>query len=407
MWNFRFLLHGLHIVMVCGEMITQGAEILPKGEQCPADAAVLRDSAAINGREDIIGFEALWTSMMKCKRGVMWKDSVAGFFLNGVKEVSRLSDELESGTYRERRHQYFTITSPKRREIMSISFRDRVYQRSLNDVAIYPEMVKHFIYDNGACQTGKGTSFARNRMKCHLQRFYRKHGTNGYILKMDVKGYYPNMRHDVAKEVFRRYLPEDVYRMAETILDGFPGDVGFNPGSQIIQIAGISVLNGIDHFIKERLRIKHYIRYMDDMIAISDSMEELETVREAVREKLAEIGFELHPDKTRIIPISEGILFLGFHYRLTETGKVLMSVDSVRVKAERRKLRRMASRVKKGLMTREKVDQCFGSWIAHAKQGNSWKLIRRMELFYQSLWEVTNDHDQDHSRQNCETPAGV
>ena len=392
--------------MVNEETITQGAEILPKGEQRPADAAVPRDSAAINSREDIIGFEALWNSMMKCKRGVMWKDSVAWFFLNGMKEVAKLSDELLTGTYKERRHQYFTVTSPKRREIMSISFRDRVYQRSLNDVAIYPEMTKHFIYDNGACQIGKGTSFARNRLKCHMQRFFRKHGTDGYVLKMDVKGYYPNMRHDVAKATFRKYLPDEVYAMAEPILDSFPGDVGFNPGSQIIQIAGISVLNGIDHYIKERLRMKHYIRYMDDMIVISDSEEELEAVKETIRLKLAEIGFELHLNKTTITPLSEGLMFLGFMFRLTDTGKVLMSVDPARVKAERRKLRRMVRLVKDGLRTREKADQCFESWIAHAEQGNSWTLIQRMKDYYRSLWEVSED-GQSSEGQNGTAAQGV
>lgn len=100
---------------------------------------------------------------------------------------------------------------------MSISFRDRVYQRSLNDVGIYPAMTKGFIYDNAACQKGKGADFARNRFKCHLQRYYRKHGCDGYILKMDVRGYYPNMRHDVAKAVFQEKLDPEVYRRAAVI----------------------------------------------------------------------------------------------------------------------------------------------------------------------------------------------
>ena len=57
----------------------------------------------------IIGYEALWESMMKCKRGVMWKDSVANFVLNGVAEVAKLNTELENGTYKERGHRSFTI----------------------------------------------------------------------------------------------------------------------------------------------------------------------------------------------------------------------------------------------------------------------------------------------------------
>ena len=336
--------------------------------------------------EEIIGYEALWESMLKCKSGVIWKDSVAKFFLNGVSEVQKLCDELHQGTYHERKHRFFTVTSPKERQIMSISFRDRVYQRSLNDNVIYPEMIRHFIYDNGACQRGKGTDFARNRMKCHMQRYWRKNGLNGWILKMDVKGYYPNMRHQVAKDTFRKYLPENVYCRANDILDSFPGEVGFFPGSQIIQIAGISVLNSIDHYVKEQLRVKHYIRYMDDMIVLDNDLEHLKAVRKSVEERLKEIGFTLHPKKTQIIPLRDGVMFLGFRFFLTDIGKVILTMDSDRVAAERRKLHRMASLVRAGKMTREKVDQCYKSWKAHAEIGNSWKLIQRMDQYYQSLW---------------------
>ena len=346
--------------------------------------------------EDIIGYDALWESMMKCKRGVIWKDSVAKFVLNGPQEIYKLSNELADGTYVERQHKFFEVESPKRRQIMSISFRDRVYQRSLNDVAVYPEMVKHFIYDNCACQKGKGTKFARDRLKCHLQRYFRKYGTEGYILKIDVKGYYPNMRHDVAKDVFKRYLDNNVYERVEKVLDGFPGEVGFYPGSQVIQIAGISILNDIDHYIKEVLRAKYYVRYMDDMVVISNDAEYLSNVMREVSEKLQEIGFCVHPEKTTITPIRDGLVFLGFQYKLTGTGKVILTADPVRVKAERRKLRRLVAMAKEGKITREKVDQCYVSWKAHVSQGNSYHLIKNMDTYYQELWRCGN-------AENCKT----
>lgn len=341
--------------------------------------------------DKIIGFDALWESMMKCKRGVMWKDSVANFTLNGVKEVGKLTDELKEGRYRERPHKYFTVTSPKRREIMSISFRDRVYQRSLNDVAIYPKMIRSFIYDNAACQQGKGTDFARNRFKCHLQRFCRKHGRNGYVLKLDIRGYYPNMRHDAVKAKFRKHLDENVYRMAARILDGFPGEVGFNPGSQIIQIAGISLLDSLDHYIKERMRVKYYVRYMDDMLIIGESREKLEGIKAEIERKIGEIGFELHPKKSAFIPLTDEIMFLGFKYRLTETGKIVLILDPDRVRAERKKLFRLVRLAKEGKITQEKVDQCYQSWRDHASKGNSWHLLQKMDSYYIGLWRCENN----------------
>lgn len=333
----------------------------------------------------IIGYEVLWESMMKCKRGVMWKDSVANFVLNGVAEVAKLNTELENGTYKERGHRSFTIKYPKERQILSIAFRDRVYQRSLNDVAIYPIMSRSFIYDNAACQKGKGADFARKRMKCHMQRYYRKYGAAGYVLKIDIRKYYDSMRHDVVKEAFKKKLPENVYHRAADILDGFDGEVGFNPGSQIIQIAGISVLDPLDHFIKERLRAKYYMRYMDDMVLIGNDHKELTEWLEVIKTKLAEIGFEVHPTKTKITTLRVGMMWLGYHYRLTGTGKVVMTADTDRVKATRRKYYRLVQKSKRGEISREKVDQSYQCWRNHASKGDGYNLIRNMDRYYQNL----------------------
>ena len=92
--------------------------------------------------ESVIGFDALFESMLKCKKGVIWKGSTASFYLNGIEKCLKLEKELKEGTYKSGKPVTFTITHPKKREIVSIRFRDRVYQRSLNDNYIYPEVEK-------------------------------------------------------------------------------------------------------------------------------------------------------------------------------------------------------------------------------------------------------------------------
>lgn len=344
--------------------------------------------------EEIIGFDALWNSMQKCRRGVIWKDSAASFVLNAVPEITRLSNELGDGSYRERPHKYFTVKYPKERTIMSISFRDRVYQRSLNDVAIYPAMSRSFIYDNAACQRGKGADFARKRMKCHMQRFYRKHGTDGYILKIDIRKYYDSMQHDVVKRIFREKLPENVSRRADAILDGFPGETGFNPGSQIIQIAGISVPDRIDHYIKERLRVKHYLRYMDDMVLIADSRADLVRWLGVIREQLAGIGFDVHPDKTRITTVRQGVMWLGYHYRLTDTGKVVMTADPGRLRSTRKKYYRLVQKCRRGEISRKKVDESYRCWRECASKGDGYRMLQNMDRYYLSLWRDEDAQDR-------------
>ncbi len=335
----------------------------------------------------VIGFDPLYESMQKCRKGVIWKDSVAAYSLNGIERTMKLSAQLHDGTYKAKPPVHFQITSPKPREIASITFRDRVFQRSLNDNAVYPTMSKSFIYDNFACQKGKGTDAARNRLKEFLQKYYRKHGHDGYVAQFDIHGYYPNMSHEVTEKLFAEKLTEDVSALVFRILhEQYDREKGYNPGSQLIQIAGISILDKFDHFVKERLHAKFYIRYMDDFLIISNDYAYLERCMVDVENYLNSLYFELNPKKTRIYPLREGIEFLGFHYKLTETGKVIKTVRTENVKRERKKLYRLVAKSKRGDLPREKVDESYAAWRNHASKGNSYRLLQRMDAYYQSLW---------------------
>ncbi|MCD7828890.1 MAG: hypothetical protein LUG58_00445 [Clostridiales bacterium] len=339
-----------------------------------------------------------------------WKDSVAHYCLNGIEETLRLEKQLKDGTYKARPQKKILITHPKPREAVSIAFRDRVYQRSLNDSVIYPAMSKQFIRTNAACQKGKGTDFARDILDQFLHEFYRKHGTDGYVLQGDIHGYYPNMSHAVAEATFAKQLPPVIYERTETILrNQYEGDVGYSPGSQMIQIAGISVLSPFDHFVKEKLHIKWYLRYMDDFILIHESKEYLESCYQQIAQYLSGMEFEPHPAKTRIYPLKDGIKLLGFTHRLTASGKVVRIIDPANVKAERKKLRRMVALAKKGKITKRKVDGCYQSWRAHAQHGNSVNLLKRMDKYYKDLWkgdESNGNRTEDDGKREGTTAAG-
>lgn len=104
------------------------------------------------------------------------------------------------------------------------------------------------------------------------------------------------------------------------------------------------------------MHIKYYIRYMDDFILIHHDRNYLIKCMHEIQEELANIGLELHPKKTKLYRVGKGIPFLGFKFRLTETGKVVMSILGDNVKNEKRKLRKMVKLVVKGCRTKEKID---------------------------------------------------
>ena len=335
-------------------------------------------------------FDELWASAMKCKRGVMWKPSTKHYNLNAVEETHRMDKKIVEGTWKTGKPKQIKIVYPKKRDGLSISFKDRVYQRSINDSVLYPNISRSFIIDNCACQKGKGIDFARKRLKKHLWKHYCHHGTDGYILQIDIHGYYPNMRHDAVKKKFRRYLQDDAYDAVCEVLDTqYVGDVGYNPGSQMVQIAGISLLDDLDHYCKERLHAKHYIRYMDDITVIHHDYDMLCEISHGIEGELNKLGFVLNNEKTHITPLSDGFTFLGFEYRITSTGKVIMTLNSANVKHERKKLRRLVNLAKQGIIDKAKADECFLSWCANASKGNSYKLITRMRGYYDSLWRAT------------------
>lgn len=336
--------------------------------------------------EEIIGEEALYDSMWKRFKGVGWKPSVAYFKHNPSQELSRLHKDLHEDRYKEQSSKTFEIWIPKHRTIKSIKIRDRIYQGSLYENSLYPQTTRSFIPDNFACQKGKGTEAARDRFKELLQKAYRKNRTDFFVLKCDIKGYYSNIDHEISINELNTYIDAVSARMADRILEGEPGDKGYFPGSPIVQILGVTLLNRLDHLVKERLRIKCYIRYMDDFILFHPDKEYLEYCREEISKELARLKLELNTKKTVITHVKEGVRFLGFMYRLTDTGKVVVLADPQKIKNEKILLRRMIHKCKRGEIPKEQADRHFACWLNSINYGNSFKIIEKMRQYYKTLW---------------------
>lgn len=339
-----------------------------------------------NPVESVVGFDALYRSLIKCQQGVLFKSSAAYYSLNFLEEILKQERELMEGTYKQRQSFMFIKTKPKRREFLSISFRDRVYQRSLNDVVVYPSLTKSLIHENMACQKKKGTDAARDLLRKHLRRMYRKHGTGFYALQCDIKGYYPNLQHAVVKDKFKEKLPEQWYDRTEIILNHqYTGDVGFNAGSQMVQIAGISILDEMDHYIKEVLRSKYYVRYMDDFILLHEDKEYLAHCMKAIGEKLGEVQLSLNIKKTHIHHISRNIVFLGFRFAVKNTGKVLMILLPENIKERRVMLKKLTLKWISGLLTFRQLQKSYEGWRAHALKGDNYKAVIAMDAYFKRL----------------------
>ena len=330
-------------------------------------------------KETVLDFNNMFKAVKKSLNGVRWKSSSIKYEDTELPNILKLIEEIDNGTYKISPYVEFVIYEPKERHIVSTRLRDRVFQRSLCDNYVYHEITRHFIYDNYACQIGKGTDFARKRLKVHLLRFYRKFGRNGYVLKCDVKNYFGSVPHKVAKEAIRKIIADDwAYEQVAAIIDSYKGEEGIGLGSQVSQLIMLSVLNDLDHTIKEKYRCKFYGRYMDDFIIISESKEKLKEVRKYVDKYLEERGMKLNDKKTQLFKITQPISFLGFDYILTNTGKVVMKMNRKTITREKRRVKKQVG------LPREK--EGFLAFRNHCTKGNCHNLFKNISLRRRKLY---------------------
>jgi len=343
-------------------------------------------------KEQICEFKSLYKALYKCKRNVMWKDSVAGYVKNGLVNVYNLRKQLLNNIYKIDNYSVFTIYEPKKREIVSTRLKDRVFQRSMADNYLYREITKSFIYDNHACQIGKGTKKARQRLTRHMQKYFREHSINGWVLQCDLSNFFGSTRHDVAKYAVssrskNKWVNSHVFKIIESFNREETPNIGMGLGSQITQLVELAVLDSLDHMIKEDLHIKYYIRYNDDFILIHEDKDYLKYCLSTITKHIESLGLKISERKTRLYQLKQHIKFLGFIFHLTETGKVIKKLTKENVIHEKRKLKRMKSLVDENKLAKDHVDKCFESWKAHAKQGNTYNLILSMNKFYDNLWK--------------------
>ena len=337
--------------------------------------------------QEYLDFKNMYEGLKKCCKNVRWKTSVTQFEMNGLKNTAKALRDIKSGKYKLSEYQNFTIYEPKLRHITATKIRDRQIQRSVCDTTLYDLLTKSFIHSNGACQKGKGTTFVLNDFKKQLQKYYRKHGSDGYYLKCDVHHFFESINHEILKEkLANRIEDEHILCMVYMIIDSF-GNKGLGLGSQVSQLLALFYLDELDHVIKEKLHIKVYTRYMDDFILVSESKEKLIEAKKYIEAYLSRIDLELN-DKTIFQKIKHGIMYLHWKYKITDTGKVLMLPDKKRCAKRRRKIKRLVALYLNDKITLSRLLQITSSMKAHLAKGNAYKEIKEIDKM---VYNAIND----------------
>jgi len=283
--------------------------------------------------KEICARDNLELAFEKSRKGKTNKSYVKIFEENLDKELSLLEHELKTETYQPKRLKRFIVRDPKSRVIHSSHFRDRVVYHAIINV-IGPIFEKSFIHDSYASRKEKGTLNAVKR----FDRFKREvsngkqvknaidnNQVTGYVLKADIRKYFERVDQDILLRILRKKIKDlKVIHLIEKILINFDTKnekKGMPLGNLTSQFFANVYLNELDYFVKNQLKAKHYIRYVDDFVILHKDKNVLEEFKDKISIFLKEqLSLELHEQKSKIMSLSNGISFLGYkiwyHYKL-------------------------------------------------------------------------------------------
>ena len=340
--------------------------------------------------DTIFSMDNLYLALEDASKGRRYNRDVLIYNLDSWALLNELRQEVLNGTYKIDRYFIFYIYEPKKRMIMSISFRHRIIQWAIYRV-INPMLIKGYIEDSYGCIPGRGSLSAMNRLKYWLEQVSRKDG-QWFYLKLDISKYFYRVSHRVLKKILAKKIKDQrlldvLYGIIDCEHTPFglppgcsPGDVplekrlydvGMPIGNLLSQVFANLYLDALDQFCKRVLRIHFYIRYMDDVIILGNDKMQLRFWKDQIeRFLLEELELNLNK-KTCIRPISQGIEFVG--YRLWADRVVIRKSTSLRIK---RALKGMAVKYSNYEVTMQDVTDTLQSYLGMLEHCDSDALIK-------------------------------
>ncbi len=242
----------------------------------------------------------------KAAKGKAGKPGVIEYRKNLNRNLKKLREEILSGNIDCGNYHYFKIYDPKERNICAAEFKERVLHHAIM-LQAHDTFEEYQIYDSYATRVDKGTHKALDKAK----RFNRKYG---YFLKLDVRKYFDSIDHNILmKALEKKFKDFELIQIFKRIIESYSVSAGKGVpiGNLTSQYFANHYLAGMDHFIKQGLKIEGYVRYMDDMVLWHDDKEYLKECSRKLREFLmTELKLDLKV--SQINRTICGVNFLGY-----------------------------------------------------------------------------------------------
>lgn len=260
---------------------------------------------------------AAWNAF---KVGKTKRADVAEFEWKLEQNIFALHRELKSKTYRHGNYSSFFITDPKQRHIHKATVRDRVIHHAIFQL-LNPIFEPTFITDSYSCRVGKGAHKGVEALTNMVRKVSGNYTKPCFVLKCDVRRFFDSIDHHILLEILRERIADpDVIALLETIVHSFLSGQsnlfdrrGVPIGNLTSQLFANVYMNVFDQFMKHDCKIKHYARYTDDFVIVSNNENDLITLLPKIELFLGErLHLELHPKKVTIRQPHQGVDFLGY-----------------------------------------------------------------------------------------------
>ena len=262
----------------------------------------------------ICSIENLQLADSIARKGKLNQPGVIEHDKNRDKNIQDLLMALINQTYKTSPYTTFTIFEPKERLIFRLPYYpDRILHHAVMNV-LEPIFISSFTADTYSCIKKRGIHAAASSLKNALNDAT---GTQ-YCLKIDIKKFYPNIDHEILKQLLRRKIKDqDLLQLIDEIIDSAEG---LPIGNYLSQYFANFYLSYFDHWIKEEKRVKYYFRYADDMVILADNKPYLHQVLSEIRSYLQEKLKLTIKENYQIFPVdARGIDFVGYVFRHSHT----------------------------------------------------------------------------------------
>ena len=289
---------------------------------------------------DVINFDNIENMWNIVKRTCKNKSAVMRYSINTNTNNYLLYKQLLNKSYKPYKYNCFLIFEPKPRLVMSQTIQDKIVNHFVANYYLINNLENKLIDSNIATRKNKGSSYGDKLIRDYVNTIRQKEPDKDiYVLKIDISKYFYNINHEILINMLEHNIKDNnIINIIKIILNEtnesyinekinylnnkyhvdiplYEYDVGLSIGAETSQFLAIYYLNNLDHYIKEVLRCKYYIRYMDDYIILNTDKDRLKEVYKEIKVELDKLKLKINP-KSNIYNLKYGINFLGYNYRI-------------------------------------------------------------------------------------------